>query len=370
MFQASGGSVAQVSWTLPGGSSSVVVPTQDLRPYPGSEAGGTGRVVIGSNTTTLELPSSVVGASLQTFSGSSGVNPYLYGLPTGSQTGLLATYYSNSYAFAGSATTTQVESTVNDTALPSGVSSTDFNVRWTGQVQAPATGTFTFTTVAIGGVRLYVNGQLIINNWVNQSTSTTQTGTISLVAGQWYDIRLDYFQSTGAYSAQLKWSGPGITGTQIVPTSSLRPDSAQEDTPLLPGLVGGADNYGLISNAYSQISSYLSSEPGDATAAVIRIPSASVPSGLTTSFPGYDLVLFVNLSGQTLADPTLGIGLGSNISSFASALLQGGSSSNPDFGGTGPTVISGLAAQSVWATWVPSGSAYYVNANVGGSASA
>ena len=42
---------------------------------------------------------------------------------------------------------------------------TSFSVRWTGQVEAPSTGTYTFYTVSNDGVRLWVNGQQIINNW-------------------------------------------------------------------------------------------------------------------------------------------------------------------------------------------------------------
>src|SRR5262249_41356394 len=40
-----------------------------------------------------------------------------------------------------------------------------FSVRWTGQVQAPSSEIYTFTTTSDDGVRLWINGQLVIDNW-------------------------------------------------------------------------------------------------------------------------------------------------------------------------------------------------------------
>src|SRR5262245_41572140 len=40
-----------------------------------------------------------------------------------------------------------------------------YSIRWTGQVQAPDSGLYTFYTRSDDGVRLMVNGQTLVNNW-------------------------------------------------------------------------------------------------------------------------------------------------------------------------------------------------------------
>ena len=95
----------------------------------------------------------------------------------------------------------------------------NFSTRWTGKVQAQFTGAYTFHTVSDDGVRLWVNGQLLINDWVTQG-ATDSFGTINLSGGQKYDIRMEYFQGTGGIFAQLRWSGPG-TADAVIPTLQL-----------------------------------------------------------------------------------------------------------------------------------------------------
>ncbi len=118
---------------------------------------------------------------------------------------------------------TRIDSTVNfnwGTGSPGTAIAPDtFSVRWTGQVQPTTSGTYRFFTRSDDGIRLWVNGQRIINNWTNHSV-TEKSGTIALVGGQNYDIRLEYYENTGSSVAQLLWSGPGVT-KQIIPQSRL-----------------------------------------------------------------------------------------------------------------------------------------------------
>src|SRR5215204_3555274 len=44
----------------------------------------------------------------------------------------------------------------------------NFAVRWRGQVEPPTTDTYTFYANSDDGVRLWVDGRLLIDNWVNQ----------------------------------------------------------------------------------------------------------------------------------------------------------------------------------------------------------
>ena len=95
----------------------------------------------------------------------------------------------------------------------------NFTSEWTGQVLAPTSGPFTFTTKSDDGIRVWVNGKKIIDAW-NDHAPRLDSGTINLVAGQKYDIKVDYYQRSGGSIAQLFWSAPGID-RQIIPQGYL-----------------------------------------------------------------------------------------------------------------------------------------------------
>jgi glucose/arabinose dehydrogenase len=138
-------------------------------------------------------------------------------------TGLLGTYFNN-VNFTGTSLT-RLDPTVNFSwgagAPIAGIGADTFSVVWSGQVRAKVTGTHTFYTVSDDGVRLFVNGQAVINNWTDHAP-TENAGTIVLTAGQKYDIRLEFYENGGGASAQLRWSGPGLA-KEVVPQSHLHP---------------------------------------------------------------------------------------------------------------------------------------------------
>ena len=105
-------------------------------------------------------------------------------------------------------------------APASGVTADNFSVRWTGRVEAPVTGNYRFTTVSSDGIRLWVNGQLVINNWTDHNTTTNTSATIALTAGVRYTITLEYYERTGSAVARLQWSYPN-QATQAIPASRL-----------------------------------------------------------------------------------------------------------------------------------------------------
>lgn len=84
-----------------------------------------------------------------------------------------------------------------------------FSIRFHGHVKAPQDGTYTFYTTSDDGVRLWVDGQLIVDNWTNHG-STLNLGTIDLVAGQVVPLKLEYYENSGGAVIKLEWSGPGI----------------------------------------------------------------------------------------------------------------------------------------------------------------
>jgi hypothetical protein len=98
-----------------------------------------------------------------------------------------------------------------------------FSVRWTGHVQAQYSQPYTFHLESDDGARLWVNDQLLIDNWRDPGL-VTSSGTIDLVAGVKYNVRLEYYDVTGMAQVILSWHGP-YTSKQFIPRSQLYANS-------------------------------------------------------------------------------------------------------------------------------------------------
>ena len=113
-----------------------------------------------------------------------------------------------------------------------GARTEDFSARWSGVVTAPLSGRYTFSTLSDDGVRLRVNGALVIDKWVEQG-ATRHDATVQLEAGKPTPIALEYFQGGGGATVHLSWQVPGGE-VQIVPASALHPAPNSTE----PGLKG------------------------------------------------------------------------------------------------------------------------------------
>jgi PA14 domain/Fibronectin type III domain len=141
----------------------------------------------------------------------------------GDANGLFATYFNNAN-FTGT-TVTRTDATINfkwGTGLPaSGIAKNTFSVRWLGQIQAIETGAYRFRTLSDEGVKLWVNGQLLVNHWAAHTLRVDTSAAISLTAGTKYDIKMLHHDNTGAAVARLLWRRPGQATFSNVPGSQL-----------------------------------------------------------------------------------------------------------------------------------------------------
>ncbi|UHG92182.1 OmpA family protein [Spirosoma oryzicola] len=88
-----------------------------------------------------------------------------------------------------------------------GVNTSYHSVRWTGKLLAPYTGRYTFSAKVDDGIRLWVGNQKVLDVWqLNDSKSFT--GSVSLRAGYYYDLRVDYFNDLLEGEIFLEWSTP------------------------------------------------------------------------------------------------------------------------------------------------------------------
>jgi len=97
----------------------------------------------------------------------------------------------------------------------------NFSARWTGAVKPKFSETYTFTTTSDDGIRLWVNGQLIIENWTSHG-AIDNTGDITLEANRKYSIKLEYFQGGGPCAIRLDWQS-AHQPRETVPSAALFP---------------------------------------------------------------------------------------------------------------------------------------------------
>ena len=80
-----------------------------------------------------------------------------------------------------------------------------YAARWEGNLIAPETGDFKIGFYGDDGYRLYLDGQLILDNWKKQTVRTRMTA-IHLDKDRTYAIRVECFQTTGNAWFRLVWN--------------------------------------------------------------------------------------------------------------------------------------------------------------------
>jgi hypothetical protein len=153
------------------------------------------------------------------------------GVPAnGTGTGVQGEYF-NSVDLTGAPALTRTDAALNFSWAGSpgaGVNADNFSVRWLGQVEPRTSDTFTFYTQTAGGVRLWVNGTLLIDQWAFHA-STEHSGSIALQAGQRYDVVMEFRDDAGTAEARLRWSGPAQPKEAVPATQLYAPDLRDND---------------------------------------------------------------------------------------------------------------------------------------------
>ena len=135
--------------------------------------------------------------------------------------------YYNNKTLSGGAVLSRTDASIdfpNNAPTGPGFNGTDISVRWTGKVTAPTAGSYNFRAGADDGVRLWVDGTLVIDRWIDQGTTYYDSGPINgVAAGHQFDIKLEYYQGGGGAAIQLLWQRPGDGDFSVIgaPVASL-----------------------------------------------------------------------------------------------------------------------------------------------------
>ena len=95
----------------------------------------------------------------------------------------------------------------------------NFTARWTGKILPLYTGTYTFYITSANARRVWIDNQLIVDKWLNNS-GIVYSGSIDLSAGQKYDIKVEYNNISGTANIKLEWQSD-LQLRQVIPSSQL-----------------------------------------------------------------------------------------------------------------------------------------------------
>lgn len=117
-----------------------------------------------------------------------------------------AEYYNNT-SLTGNPVFTRNENHINydwgGGGPGNGVNNDDFSVRWTGRFNFPNGGNYTFRAFTDDGMRIYVDGALVVDVWWPQPPTTHQ-GVKFLNAGE-HEVKVEYNEYGGGATAQVSW---------------------------------------------------------------------------------------------------------------------------------------------------------------------
>ncbi len=143
--------------------------------------------------------------------------------------GLLGEYFDQFDAtiatISGTPTATRIDPNIDftwDILDPQfgGIGKDRFAVRWSGAIVAPTSEAYSICAATDDGVRVWIDGNLVLDDWSTHALSDICATPVNWSAGSSHDLRVEYFEKTGFASAALRWRTATIS-KQAIPASAL-----------------------------------------------------------------------------------------------------------------------------------------------------
>ena len=218
--------------------------------------------------------------------------------PANTVNGLNHSYYHGTWSVLPNfSTLTPVSSgVVNNFNITPRTQNDNFGFRYTGYINVPADGIYTFYTSSDDGSKLYIGNTTVVNN-DGLHSYVERSGQTGLKAGK-HAVTVEFFERTGSEQLSVSYQGPGIA-KQVIPNVALfRTSSSVTLNPVADAYVRGGtygnNNYGTATLLYSKKST------GNAVfESYIRFDISSLPTTVNSA----KLRLFARINNKN--NPTL-----------------------------------------------------------------
>lgn len=127
--------------------------------------------------------------------------------PDGSQNGLKGEYFNNRNV-EGTPVLTRIDNQLEfdwPWSPGDGVTDDDFSIRWTGYIQSEKSFDGWLGLSSDDGIRMWVDDQLVIDNWTKGATSMVTTPK-NIEAGKKYKVRIEMWEGGWGARAHLRWN--------------------------------------------------------------------------------------------------------------------------------------------------------------------
>ncbi len=121
--------------------------------------------------------------------------------------GLKGEYFSNKNLAGPPAlnrTDMQIQFDWGESSPASGMPPDNFSIRWTGKIRVESDGDYEFYVQGDDGYRLFINNQLVLDEWRDQAATLKQT-RLTLKGGSLADVKLEYYENTGIAEISFGW---------------------------------------------------------------------------------------------------------------------------------------------------------------------
>jgi beta-glucosidase len=167
---------------------------------------------------------------------------YLSSLHNGKQeAGLQAAYYNN-FDFSGKPVMQRIDQQIDFhwTLYPphTSLAADEYAVSWTGQLRSPVSGKFAIGLEGNDGYRLYINQQLVIDQWRKQSYHTSLVDYV-FNKDSVYDLRIEFHEALGNAHIRLVWNATGITDAETAIAEAVRTAAAADVAVVVAGIHEG-----------------------------------------------------------------------------------------------------------------------------------
>ena len=147
------------------------------------------------------------------------VSENMYVLEDGMTPGIKAEFWNNKN-LEGKSVATKIDKSVNfswgfeESPVPGVVNDDKFSARWTGKLKSPGNGQFEVGVKADNGVKLYIDGNLLINSWTDQAPGQFKTDYYEFEEGKLYDIKIEFYENIGTCRVRFGLA-PVIGGNEL-----------------------------------------------------------------------------------------------------------------------------------------------------------
>ena len=93
------------------------------------------------------------------------------------------------------------------TSPANGMNPESYSIRWTGRLQVPVSGTYTFSAKVDDGIRFWIGNVKVLDAW-GMHDSEDFLGMVALDAGKKYDVKVEYFNGLYEGEIHLLWETP------------------------------------------------------------------------------------------------------------------------------------------------------------------